>query len=253
MNLPNPKDAKHKAWLYRVLTAIYDNIFLARVLRFKGGTCAVILGLLDRFSVDLNFDFVGEKSDFAEAHREMEKIFRRLGLSIKDRSRNVPQYFLQYSTKQRERNMLKIDVAFPATVANQYEAKRFTEIDRIITCQTTETMFANKLVALLDRYKKNNSIAGRDVYDIHHFFENGFRYNEAVILERTGLKAKEFFMELIAFIEEKVSDEFIAQDLNSLVPYARFRLLHKVLKREALMFLRDEAMRLDNGSIAKKS
>ena len=37
MQLPNPKDAKHKAWLYRILSAFYDDPYLASVLYFKGG------------------------------------------------------------------------------------------------------------------------------------------------------------------------------------------------------------------------
>ena len=178
----------------------------------------------------------------------MENIFSELGLVIKDQSRRVPQYFLKYPAKVGERNTLKIDVAFPPTKANQYEAKRFSEIDRIITCQTSDTMFANKLVALIDRYRQKSAVAGRDVYDIHHFFESGLKYNEAVIIERTNKSAKEFFEELIDFVEKKVTDELIAQDLNVLLPYASFRVIRKILKQETLMFLRDELERLKHSA-----
>src|SRR3989339_1033687 len=133
MQLPQPKDAKHKAWLYRILSSIYTDPYLASILYFKGGTCAAMLGILDRFSVDLDFDLVGDKKDLLEARKKMENIFSELGLVIKDQSRRVPQYFLKYPAKVGERNTLKIDVAFPPTKANQYEAKRFSEIDRIIT------------------------------------------------------------------------------------------------------------------------
>lgn len=246
MQLPQPKDAKHKAWLYRILSAFCDDPFLARNLYFKGGTCAAMLGYLDRFSVDLDFDFAGGKTDLFEARAKMEKIFDELGLAIKDQSRKVPQYFLRYPAKAEERNTIEIDVTFPIIKADQYEAKRFLEIDRIIVCQTPETMFANKLVALVDRYKKRSSIAGRDVYDIHYFFENGFEYDKAVIRERTGQEPKNFFEELVSFVEEKVTDEIIAQDLNVLLPYEKFRTIRKTLKRETLMFLRDEIARLEN-------
>jgi predicted nucleotidyltransferase component of viral defense system len=244
MQLPQPKDAQHKAWLYRILSAFYDDPYLANTLYFKGGTCAAMLGLLDRFSVDLDFDLVGERSDLVKTQKQMEKIFRDLGLEIKDQSKKVPQYFLRYPTKERERNTLKIDVAFPPTKANQYEAKRFSEIDRIITCQTPETMFANKLVALIDRYKQKEAIAGRDVYDIHHFFEQGLRYNKAVITERTGQTQEAFFRELIDFVEQMVSNDLIAQDLNVLLPYAKFKVIRKTLKQETLLFLKDELARL---------
>ena len=58
MNIPNKKDALHKAWLYRLLEAIADNQKLVKVMYFKGGTCASMLGWLQRFSVDLDFDLL---------------------------------------------------------------------------------------------------------------------------------------------------------------------------------------------------
>ena len=55
MNIPNKKDALHKAWLYRLLEAIADNQKLVKVMYFKGGTCASMLGWLPRFSVGQDF------------------------------------------------------------------------------------------------------------------------------------------------------------------------------------------------------
>lgn len=246
MILPNPKDATHKAWLYRLLAEIYDNSLLANSLYFKGGTCAAMLGYLDRFSVDLDFDFVGEIEDVKKIQKQLEKVFQKLDLEIKDQSKKVPQYFLKYPTKENEKNTLKLDVSFPPIKANQYEPKEFTDIDRIINCQTVETMFANKLVALIDRYEKNESIAGRDVYDIHHFFLQGYRYNEAVIKERKKTSVLKFFQELAIFAEEKITEKIINQDLNILLTPEKFQKIRKILKRETLMFLRDEIARLES-------
>ena len=47
----------------KILSAIYSDIYLAKNLYFKGGTCASMLGYLDRFSVDLDMDFVGKPED----------------------------------------------------------------------------------------------------------------------------------------------------------------------------------------------
>lgn len=247
MQIPLPQDAKHKSWLYRVLSVFYDDPYLASVLYFKGGTCASMLGLLDRFSVDLDFDLIGGKSDLVQARKIMEKIFQKLGLEIKDQSKNVPQYFLKYPAKINERNTLKIDISFSQNSVssfNEYEARRFSEIDRIITCQTTETMFANKLVALIGRYKENKNIAGRDVYDVHHFFENKLKYKKEIVAERTGKSIEIFFKELIDFVEEKITNEFIDQDLNALLPNKKFQMIRKTLKQETLIMLRDELARL---------
>lgn len=245
MILPKSEDAIHKAWLYRLLSHIYDNQMLARVLYFKGGTCAAMLGWIDRFSVDLDFDYAGNKKEMDIIRKEMERIFKTLGLTIKDRSVRSPQYFLKYpATRIGKRSVLKIDATFPLPKSNAYQPLRFNEIDRIITCQTQETMFANKLVAVLDRYKKTRSIAGRDIYDIHYFFYIGARYREPIIYERTGKKTREFLLELIAFIKKNVTEIIITQDLSALLPYTRFCQIRKTLKQETIMFLQDELARL---------
>jgi len=234
----------HKAWLYRLLTAIYDNQILANSLYFKGGTCAAMLDYLDRFSIDLDFDYIAKKGELFLVRKNLEQVFKNLGLEIKDKSKKTPQYFLKYPTRPNIRNTVKIDVTMPPPKSNKYAAVRFNEIDRIIICQTIETMFANKLVALIDRWEKNDSIAGRDLYDIHHFFMKGFGYNKEVIIERRKQKLDKFFNELINFIEKKINDKVINQDLNSLLPYESFKKIRKVLKKETLILLKDELKRV---------
>lgn len=244
MITPNPQDAKHKVWLFRLLSAIANNAFLVSVLYFKGGTCAAMRGFLDRFSVDLDFDYLGEKKDIAKAQKEMEKIFKKLGLEIKDRSRNIPQYFLKYESKAGERNTLKIDISFPPPKSNRYESVEIIEIDRIINCQTIETMFANKLVALIERYEKTGSIASRDLYDIHHFFMQGFRYNAEIIQERRNQEPLDFIEALIEFIKKEITQTIVDQDLNTLLEPKKIRQIRKILKQESLVFLQDELSRL---------
>lgn len=254
MILSNPKDAIHKAWLFRLLNAIYDDAFLANNLYFKGGTCAAMLEYLDRFSIDLDFDFVGENKSpqfpFAKGgnvkniEKNLEIIFKKLGLSIKDRSQKVPQYFLKYNAKENDRNTVKIDITTDAPKANIYKPMMFKDIDRIINCQTIETMFANKLVALIDRFEKNGSIAGRDLYDIHHFFIKGFGYNKEVIIERRGKDLISFLDELILFIDKHINETVINQGLNYLLPNDKFQAIRKVLKNETKIFLKDEMGRL---------
>jgi len=245
MIVPHPEDAIHKAWLYRLLSALVDDMLLASVLRFKGGTCAAILGYLDRFSVNLDFDLVKTSVDTLPSVREkMEAVFNDLGLEIKDASTNTAQYFLRYPVVGGGRNSLKVDVTFPPVAANTYQTVRLSEIDRLVVCQTVETMFANKLVALIDRYEKKEALAGRDMYDIHHFFLRGFRYTEEVIRERRGTDIETFFEQLIDFVGKHVTEKMLTEDLNPLLPYAEFSKLRKVLKQETLMFLHDELKRV---------
>jgi predicted nucleotidyltransferase component of viral defense system len=238
-------DAIHKAWLYRVLIAILDNNKLHK-LYFKGGTAAAMAGWLDRFSVDLDFDYVDEPDKLNAVRQELKKVFKDLGLEIKDESKKVPQFFLKYPTKkEHERNTLKIDIVCPAPKANKYSPIKLKDIERIVICQDIDTMFANKLAAIIDRFKKNQSLAGRDIYDIHHFFLSAYSYNQAVITERTGLTVLDFFKELEIFINDKINLTVLDQDLNSLLPYKNFQQLRKTLKTETLMFIKDEIKRLE--------
>ncbi len=140
---------------------------------------------------------------------------------------------------------MKIDITYPVPKANVYEVIRLKEIDKIINCQTIETMFANKLVAFIDRFEKNGSIAGRDLYDIHYYFLQGFRYNEQIIMERRETDdVKLFFKQLINFIEKYITQTIINQDLNTLLDRKKFQVIRKTIKKEVIVFLSDEIMRL---------
>jgi len=240
MILPRPADAIHKTWLYRLLTGIADNAFLVSQLRFKGGTCAAMRGLINRFSVDLDFD-LPDSGKMQEVNENLAMLFKELGLEIKDYSRKVPQFFLKYPAEGRRRNTLKLDMTLPPPKSNDYEPVRLNEIDRIIYCQTPETMFANKLVSVMDRYGKTRSVAGRDIYDIHTFFMKGIGYKAEIIKERTGMASAVYLRRLRAFIEKKVTQKVIDEDLNHLLPDKEFKKMRLGLKRETLVFLADAA------------
>lgn len=244
MILPHNKDAIHKAWMYRLLVAIADDAFLVTHLRFKGGTCAAMREFIDRFSVDVDFDLIDENK-IREVQTHLEKIFKKLGLGIKDKSQKAPQYFLRYPLDGSEnmRNTLKLDIAFPPPKNNTYELVRLDEIDRIMNCHTIETMFANKLTTPLQRFEQHGSIAGRDFFDIHTFFLRGYSYNEKVIFEKTEKSPSQLIQILKKFIEQRVTQTHIDEDLNTLLKPDDFKKIRKVLKPEVLMFLADEIVR----------
>ncbi|MEK7621558.1 MAG: nucleotidyl transferase AbiEii/AbiGii toxin family protein [Patescibacteria group bacterium] len=246
MIVPNRKEAVHKAWLYRIIEAIADDRYLASVLFFKGGTCASMLGWLDRFSVDLDFDYAGTEKHIEKTRQTLEILFIQLGLTIKDQSKKGIQYFLRYRGDDNStRRVLKLDASFPLFSTSKYAPIRFLEIDRVLTCQTRETMFAHKLIAVMGRFEKTGTIAGRDIYDVHHFFMNGFEYDASIIKERTGLETKKFLLDLTNFIDEQVTEKIISEDLNLLLPYDAFVATRKILKREVLGLIKDEIKRLE--------
>ena len=244
MILPRPNDALHKAWLYRLLTGLIDSPKIREQIYFKGGTCAAMLDFLDRFSIDLDFD-LDPKTDRALLRQKLHSLFERLDLKIKDESQKTLQFFLKYPSPPGKRNTIKLDMIDKKLKTNKYRPQYLQEIDRFMNCQTRETMFSNKLVAVTDRYKKNRTLAGRDIYDIHYFFGQGFDYDKEIIQERTGVDANNYFKKLKKFIEKKVGQTVIDQDLNTLLPKKKFNLIRKVLKLEILMFLRDEIERLE--------
>ena len=242
-----PTDTIHKAHLLRTLTEIIDNPILSNSLYFKGGTCASMMGILDRFSVDLDFDLkpgVNEK----ELRSEFHKIFKKLSFDLYQESQKALEFFLKYPNSPNQRNTLKIDALNFIVQSNLYQPVFLAEINRTVNCQTSETIFANKMVAVKDRYDHKKSIAGRDIYDIHHFFRINLKYNPKIIIERTEMSAMDYLVFLRKFIDTKITQTLIDQDLNTLLPIETFSQIRKFLKSETLMFLDNEIATLKNNS-----
>ncbi len=231
------EDVFHKSQLNRLLIEIVDTPALATTLAFKGGTCAAMLGRLDRFSVDLDFDLI-IPVDHAPLHDRLAAIFSRLDLTLTKTFRQALFFELRYPTPDpSQRHTLKVSFSDDPPQANDYKVEYLSEIDRLVRCQSVETMFANKLVAVTDRFARYQTVAGRDVYDIHHFFLKGYTYKAEIIIERTGQSAPDYLRSLSAHIRKHVTQRLIDEDLNALLPPAQFRSLRKVILPETLHFL----------------
>lgn len=243
MILPKKEDVFHKIQLYRLLTALLDSDLLSKSIYFKGGTAASMLGFLDRFSIDLDFD-IEKNIPVNKFNSELKKIFKELDFEVDKKSKKSLYYVLKYQSELGLRNSIKLSFISLKFKSNVYKPFYLSEIDRYAVCQTVETMFANKLVALIDRYKKTKTIAGRDLYDIHHFFLKGYGYNKAVIEERTGKKTVTYLKELVKFINKKITDRIITEGLSFLLSPDNFKKIRLVIKKETLMLLQDEIRRL---------
>jgi predicted nucleotidyltransferase component of viral defense system len=236
------EDIIHKSYLNRLLIEIVDRPTLSQNLAFKGGTCAGMLGYLDRFSIDVDFDVL-KNADETALRQEFHQVFEYLDLTVAEELDNALMFRVRYPSEPGKRNNLKVSVSSLVVRANKHQVQYLPEIDRMMTCQTVGTMFANKLVAVTDRYELHGTVAGRDIYDIHHFFVHGYSYNSQVILERTGLEAKEYFGKLSDFIKTHVTQTIINEDLNTLLPYEQFQQIRKVLIPETLALLEKEWVR----------
>jgi predicted nucleotidyltransferase component of viral defense system len=238
-----PEDILHKSYLNRLLMEIIDRPVLAHNLAFKGGTCSSMLGYLDRFSVDLDFDILKNANETV-LRNEFHQVFDHLGLKNAGEFDKVLFFQLRYPNDPGKRNTVKISGSNLKVVANQYKVQYFTEIDRLMNSQTIETMFANKLVAVTDRYELHKTIAGRDIYDVHYFFVHGYSYHAPVIQERTGLTPKDYFGKLIDLIKDHVNQTVINEDLNTLLSNNRFQQIRKILLPETLSMLVREQQKL---------
>lgn len=231
-----PDDLIHKSHLHRLLMEIVDQPILSQYLAFKGGSCAAMLGYLDRFSVDLDFDILGNASE-DELRSTFHHIFEQLGFSVSLEFEKALFFQLRYPIQAGKRNTLKVSASNLKIKSNHYKVQYFPEVDRLIKSQTIETMFANKLVSVTDRYVQHKTIAGRDIYDIHHFFILGYAYQAEVIVERTEFSPREYFDRLIGFIKKHVTQTIINQDLNSLLPSKQFQQVRNILIPETLSIL----------------
>ncbi|MFH2085311.1 MAG: nucleotidyl transferase AbiEii/AbiGii toxin family protein [bacterium] len=237
MLLPNQHAASHRYHLFRILAAILDNPYLAKNCYFKGGTAATMIGILDRFSVDLDFDLATEVKE-AKIRSELEKLFIKLGYPIKEASQRAVQYLLGYDAPPNQRSTIKIEMIGRPSESTRYETVYLQDIDHHATVQTVETMVASKLTTPHDRWTKHHNIAGRDLYDIYYFLTHNLPYSTELITEKSGLTVADFFIGLISFVERKFTQTIIDQDLNTLFDPMTFKKLRLHLKNDALLVLR---------------
>ncbi len=236
MITPKKEDAFHKTIMIRVLSSFFNNKEIKKRVAFKGGSCASMAGFLDRFSVDLDFDLL-EKKRKEKIRKEIKNTIYSLDLKIKTQSAKELFFIVKYKSIY-PRNSLKISIIGDVPKSNDYQPIFIPELNRFITCQTIETMFANKLVAITDRYKKYHQLAGRDIYDIHYFFSQGFNFKKEIIEERTKIEATTYIKNLIKFIKKNLNQKVIDEDLNFLLLPEKFRAIRKTLILETISFLK---------------
>ncbi len=242
MIVPNKDSIKHKNQIYKLLREILKNPLLSQELMFKGGTYASLRGVLDRFSVDLDFD-LPKKNNKGDIRKECYKIFKDLNLEIKDESKKYLQFFLKYDAPEGARNTLKLEINDDVSEYNEYEKVLLEQINMYCNGQTLDTMFANKLVACKARYDKNGKIAGRDFYDIYKFFLQGLDVNTKVVEDKMGMGYIEYLESLILFVGEHLTDKLLNQDLNPLLKQREIDDLLPHLKDDIVIFLQDEISR----------
>lgn len=171
---------KHRYYMTQVLTAVFRDKTLSRLLAFKGGTSLMLFHNLPRFSTDLDFNLLDStQSDMV--FRRLHQLLGQFG-TIDDEAMKFygPILVLDYGKGER---MLKVEVSV-RQYDNHYEIRNFFGTD--IRLMTMPDMFAHKLCALGER------ITPRDVFDVWFFLQARTEVNENIIRLRTGLSAGEY-------------------------------------------------------------
>jgi hypothetical protein len=127
-----PEDTIHKSYLNRLLIEIIDRPALSQTLAFKGGTCAAMLGYLDRFSVDLDFDIL-KGADEGALRDEFHQVFDHLDLKVTLAFDKALFFQLRYPSVPGKRSTLTVSASSVHVKANQYKAQYLPEIDRFMT------------------------------------------------------------------------------------------------------------------------
>ena len=218
---------KHKIMMVSILKDIYQDVAISPFLGFKGGTASYLFYGLPRYSVDLDFDLL--KPDLKKTvFLEVEKIAKKY-TTIKEKyiKKNTIFFLLSYGDKEHN---IKIEIS-TRNLENHYHILNYLGISILV--MKKEAMFANKLVALLERKRT----ASRDLFDLYYFFSNHWKINEEIIRARTNRDIRGYLKECLDFVK-KTNNKQILQGLGELVDEKQKEWVKENLKKELIFFLR---------------
>lgn len=183
-------NSKHNLIMSKILKEIYTSE-IGKFLRFKGGTMAMMLYGLDRFSVDLDFDLLDlDKKD--EVYNKLKVILEKFG-EIKESVIKISTIFFLLSYGDRDHN-IKLEVN-TRDFGSRYEIQSYLGI--AMKVMVKEDIFAHKLCAWHERYGTTN----RDMYDVCFFYKKFWEPNESIIKDRTGIDYREFLKFMLNKLE----------------------------------------------------
>lgn len=227
---------KHQLIMGKVLKDIYESNTLAPNLGFKGGTCAYFFYGLLRFSVDLDFDLIGQDIPKKQIMETLEGILKKHG-TIKEKAikRFTVFFILSYGP---EGHNIKIEVNTRysgAGIEKYYEPRDYLGID--ILAASKKYLFADKLATLT----KRTSIVPRDIYDTHFFLEKGWPIDGEALLLLTEEKPEKYLLKCIKTVEG-YNNTHILQGLGELIDETDKEKLRANLKKDTLFLLENSLM-----------
>lgn len=198
----------HKNILINILKDIFTNAQIAPYLGFKGGTAALLLYNLSRFSVDLDFDLLDHEKEDA-IFEAVTTILKNYG-EVKAQNKRYSIFFLlSYKNKLEGAQNIKVEIN-KRNFGSKYEVKHYLGI--AMQVMVKEDMVAHKLVAMYERIGTTN----RDIFDVWFFLHNHWPINTQIVELRTQMPYKEFLLKCINTLE-KMSNRNILSGIGELL------------------------------------
>lgn len=219
--------AKHKNILFQILKDIYSDATLAPHLGFKGGTAALLCYGLNRDSVDLDFDLLDQSKE-QEVYQKLQKIAAKYGRVLDSRIKRF-NLVMVIAYDLRSQN-IKIEVN-RRDFGSRYKFETLLGVSTLVMVQ--EDMFANKLMAMVERMGKTS----RDIYDVWFFLEHHWSINKEIIHKRTTLSFQQLFEKCIEQLE-KMDNRHILDGLGELLTESQKDWCRAKLRTDTIFLLK---------------
>ncbi|MDD4028654.1 MAG: nucleotidyl transferase AbiEii/AbiGii toxin family protein [Caldisericia bacterium] len=187
--------AKHRIAMTQLLLDLYKDSRIAPLLGFTGGTAAMMFYNLPRFSVDLDFDIMGDTS---KRSISSELLFEHI-TKLLHRKYQVTDECMKFNTLfwliryELHFAQVKIEISTRNSTLNHYHPVLFYGVTVYI--MDAQDMIVYKMIAVMTR----SQLANRDLFDLHYFLQSPYatsiRYS--LLEDLTKTSPKEYLIGLL--------------------------------------------------------
>jgi hypothetical protein len=218
---------KHKNILLQILKDIFSDTSIAPYLGFKGGTAALMFYGLTRNSADIDLDLLDETKE-QKVFDKIQNIAMSYGRIVDSRIKRFNLVtIISYDLKAQN---IKIEVN-RRKFGSKYELKTLLGISMLVMVK--EDMFANKLMAMLERIGKTS----RDVYDVYFFAKNNWPINKQLIENRAQMSFEEVLAKCAEFLE-KMDNRHILDGLGEMLTEPQKDWVRTKLRTDTIFLLK---------------
>jgi predicted nucleotidyltransferase component of viral defense system len=204
---------KHRLYLFQILKDVYEDLELAGILGFKGGTALMFFYDLPRFSVDLDFNLL----DLSREKQVLDKI-----TAILSKHGTIYDEAIKYY------GIIKIS---KRDFGSKYEIKNLLGVNAKVMVKPD--MFAHKLCAIMDR----KTITNRDIFDSWFFMNSKTPLNKSIVEQRTGMSLADYLHKCITKLET-MSDKKLLDGLGELMDNETKHFVRHKLRSESISLMK---------------